>query len=723
MSQMLEPIRGALKAGVGWIISVTRPRTFEGENDLVRLIDDEYTRRRNERKPWSTQWLLNIAFLDGKQYMELNSATDDLREIPRLFWWNEREVFNHIAPHIETRMAKLGRMWPKMGVRQGPDAEDAAKARVTLALLDYIQQEKITPELRSELLSWLEACGTSFVYAAWDPRAGRKVGQAQVTALDSNPEGPREPAPPRPDSERGILTQAAETDARIIAAVDPPATVEITRTDAGAEGKATVALYEGNISPQVVPATEIFPDSPWRPNMSSVRSLIWARAMHVDDIAQQWGVRIEPEETAVWDMQKDVQVYGGLGYGVGGYHTAAKTMKDYGVVKQWFEAPSIGHPEGRYMAVAGHRLIFGPTKLLWNVGPAGTPAIPFSRFSCIDRPGCFWGRSIIERMIPIQRRYNALRNRKAEYMTRFAIGQLVVEKGSLPDLGDSEEDISAPGAIIEYKRGTINPPRYMEFHTWPQAFETEEGTLLNEFASISGVSETASRSQAPPGVKSGVALGIVLEQDNTRLSLTAGNIEAAHIDLSKKLLRIYKQYAAGPRLIEAVGSNRQDDIKDWEAGDICADDVIIVASALAADSPAQRIALVFDMLEGGLFNNEDTGRLDRAGKQRVFEMLQFGGDWERGNEMSDLQVQRAERENRKLAAGQPQQPERYDDDGLHVITHVKYMLQAKFEQTDEQSGGQLSAIFEQHMMAHVASEQEKIRATAPQVPTQGGTPQ
>lgn len=723
MSQVLEPVRGALKAGVGWIISVTRPRIFQAENDLVQLVDGEYTRRRDERRPWSTQWMLNIAFLDGKQYMELNSKTDDLREIPRLWWWQEREVFNHIAPHIETRQAKLGRMRPKMGVRQGPDAEDAAKARVTLALLDYIQQERMPPEFVTELLSWIEACGTSFVYTAWDPRAGRKVGQALVTATDANPEPSREGTQPPPDSERGILTRAAEVDAQIAASVEPPASVEVRHTAEGAEGRATVTLYEGDISPLVVPATEMFPDSPWHPNMAAVRSLIWARAMHVDDIQQQWGVRVEPEETAVWDMEKDVQVYGGLGYGVGGYHTGAKTMKNYAIVKQWFEAPSIGHPEGRYMAVAGHRLIFGPTKLLWNVGFRGAPAIPFTRFPCIERPGCFWGRSIIERMIPIQRRYNALRNRKAEYMTRFAIGQLVVEKGSLTALGGEEEDISAPGTILEFKRGTLSPPRYMEFQTWPMAFETEEGTLLNEFAIISGVSETASRSQAPPGVKSGVALGIVLEQDNTRLSLTAGNIEAAHIDLAKKLLRLYKQYAAGPRLIEAVGSNRQDDIKDWEAGEICADDVNIVASALAADSPAQRIALVFDMLQAGLFANENTGRLDRPGKQRVFEMLQFGGDWERGNEMDDLQVQRAERENRKLAAGAPQQPELYDDDGLHVTTHIKYMLQAKFEQTDTETGGQLSAAFEQHIMAHVAKEQAKSVASAPQPQTQGGTPQ
>ena len=55
---------------------------------------------------------------------------------------------------------------------------------------------------------------------------------------------------------------------------------------------------------------------------------------------------------------------------------------------------------------------------------------PLTRQVCIEHPGCFWGISIIERLIPIQRRYNAVKNRKQEYLNRITIGVVDMEEGA-----------------------------------------------------------------------------------------------------------------------------------------------------------------------------------------------------------------------------------------------------------------------------------------------------
>ena len=77
----------------------------------------------------------------------------------------------------------------------------------------------------------------------------------------------------------------------------------------------------------------------------------------------------------------------------------------------------------------------------------------------------------------------------------------------------------------------MNPPL-------PSAFETEEQTLLTEFSILSGVSEVSRQSNAPPGVKSGVAMSLALEQDETRLSDTANNIELGLVECGSQWLRL-----------------------------------------------------------------------------------------------------------------------------------------------------------------------------------------
>ena len=54
------------------------------------------------------------------------------RNIP----WQEREVYNHIAPIMESRLAKLTRVRPQMIVRPATsDEEDVQSAKVCTALV------------------------------------------------------------------------------------------------------------------------------------------------------------------------------------------------------------------------------------------------------------------------------------------------------------------------------------------------------------------------------------------------------------------------------------------------------------------------------------------------------------------------------------------------------------------------------------------------------------
>ena len=101
--------------------------------------------------------------------------------------------------------------------------------------------------------------------------------------------------------------------------------------------------------------------------------------------------------------------------------------------------------------MAGQTLLeFSP--LPYKVGPDMTFALPFTKCVCIKRPGVFWGKTVVERLIPLQRRYNALRNRKAEYLTACALGTWVVEENSIADMDEFEANVGKPNYIVVFKK-------------------------------------------------------------------------------------------------------------------------------------------------------------------------------------------------------------------------------------------------------------------------------
>ena len=107
---------------------------------------------------------------------------------------------------------------------------------------------------------------------------------------------------------------------------------------------------------------------------------------------------------------------------------------------------------------------------------------PFVRQISAEQAGCFWGASVVERVIPIQRAYNAVKNRKHEFMNRLAMGVLTVEDGSV-DTENLEEEGLSPGKILVYRQGSVKP-QLMDSGAVPDDFSTEEDRLLQEFVTV-----------------------------------------------------------------------------------------------------------------------------------------------------------------------------------------------------------------------------------------------
>ena len=305
---------------------------------------------------------------------------------------------------------------------------------------------------------------------------------------------------------------------------------------------------------------------------------------------------------------------------------------------------------------------------------------PFIKQTCLPVPNSFWGGSVIERCIPVQRAYNAVKNRKHEFLNRISMGVLSVEDGSV-DIENLEEEGLSPGKILVYRQGAT-PPTMLSSETIPVSFENEEDRLLDEFKNVSGVSDLLTNHTIRNGNLSGVALQLLIEQDEEKIMVSADEIKASVREIAKHILRLYKQYAVLPHTTRLVGENGNIEMFYWKNADITSEDVVFETENEVNQTVAQKRSFIYEILKSGLLTDEN-GVLKNATRQKVLEQLGFG-IWENTQDVKTLQINRANDENLNLIKHKEiSDPREIDDHELHINEHICFMLGSDFDKTQK----------------------------------------
>lgn len=605
------------------------------KNEVVETVLQEFHRRQAARRPFEITWQINMNFLMGNQYCNVGYG-GNIEESDKQYFWQEREIFNHIAPIFDVRTAKLSKIKPKFGVLPATgDERDKQTAKVAKKIIESVYNKLDINTKINQAIKWSEVCGTVFYKLVWNAKTG------QLLATD----------------EDGNETRSGEVDLAIC-------------------------------SPY-----EIFPDSATCESIQDCQSIIHARAYSVAEIKSMYGIDVKGGRVNCYSLDSVASGIGGLGY-AGTATKVAETMKeDSALVIEYYVRPNSEYPQGRLVIVAGEELVYDDV-LPYCIGEDGKRDFPFIRQVSLEQPGCFWGTSVIERLIPVQRAYNAVKNRKHEFINRLSLGVLSVEDGSV-DLDNLEEEGLCPGKVLVYRQGSVEP-RYLETESIPAGIADEEQKLLDEFSKISGVSETLGTEFVNANM-SGTALELMIGQDEVRLNTTTESIRTASQFIATYILRLYKQFALFPRLARIIGENGQIEMFYFTSSDISSDDVILQPQTDMHDSVAQRRQMVFDLLSAGVLY-DDSGKLSNRMKGKILDMLGFGV-WENAQDLNELQTKRAANENLKMLDGVNLQVSEIDDHALHVNEHIAFMLSADFGQTRLKNPA-METNFLQHIRQH-----------------------
>ena len=616
-----------------------RAKAVERANaKLAAEVTADFEARREARRSVEGGWLLNMNFYSGNQYCDV-SPFGGVVEEDKQFYWQSRRVFNHIAPTVEARIAKLERLRPTLSVRAFSDEDgDLKAAKLATGILKYVWDRIAFAETMAKATLWSETCGSAFYKVTWDEQGGRQV------------------------------------------AVDD-------------EGK---AIFEGEVCVSAVSPFEIFPDELCAEGLESCQSIIHAQNVSPDYIYERFGVEVQ--------VGSSVQATRGYSEPSAGKLPLVQlgglqAPDGNGVVLiERYTRPTADFPNGRLEIVAGGKLLY-EGELPYENGERGEREFPFVKQDSLRLPAAFFGASVIDRLIPVQRAYNAVRNRKHEFLNRLSMGVLTVEDGSV-DTDELAEEGLLPGKVLVYRQGG-KPPEMLDCGSVPSELADEEEWLEKEFSMISGISELSENSN-PARVTSATGLQLLLSQDESRLSASLASQERAMKEIGRQILRMYRQFAGSARLMTMTGENKKTQVYYFNAAELTSTDVLF--DVQEAVTPEEKKATLLKLYEAGVLTDDD-GKMSAENKQRILDAFGFGG-YENVRDISALHIAKASEENIEMVGSEVTVDE-YDDHALHITEHTRYLLSSEFKRKKDKEG--LKRRFAEHIATHRQAKREEER--------------
>ena len=634
------------------------------KEDIIRKVLEDLEKRKTERSPLEQRWTLNANFLVGNQYCEINPYRGDIEQLEPVYDWLERETFNNIAPLIETRIANLKKLSYMMKVEPATnELEDYDKAETATAILQHTQKVSNFESKKNTMLHWNELCGNCFWLSWWDKDKGEKIAVQKTIEVDEN----------------------------------------------GEQREKEVAYYQGDLDYGLITPYEIYPESIFKQTVEAQRSIILEQVKTVDDIYDLYGVKVEGGSVETFELTP-LASGGGFGYENTTVTIGHRTLENAEKVITYFEKPSKHKPNGQMI------IIIGETELVYY-GNLPYSRIPIVQTVCLEVAGQFFGKSTIERLIPIQRAYNGCINRIHEYIKHIAIGSYLAEEGSI-DIDVYEQEGQAPGACLVYKQGS-NPPVPIPNGQLPAEVMTERYNLKQDMEYAAGVSQLMVYGQAPSGVTSGKALDTLTEIDNTRLSLTGENTRDSVKELAKIWLEIYKMYATTPRIAKCVGKNKMGKAISWTRDDINSYDVEYTTENELLFSEEMQKQGFFDLFNMGMYTEKD-GSIPTRVKIRAKQLVKAGNFTDLVG-IDELQIQAAQMENAFFEEGVLPKVSEFDEHEIHIEEHLRYILQMDFHILKMRKPEYAEAL-ENHLREHkqIVAQMEQQAMMAMQMGAMGG---
>lgn len=628
------------------------------EAKLAAKINNLYSTKRYAKRAYEKTWFMTHAFIVGQQWIAYNDYSRQFITNVKVPSYRVRLVDNKMLGAWEKRNTKILRSKPIVKfIPATHEDDDVARARHKEKVMEAEARRTRLEEIDHELVRWATKTGTAFYKIWWDRNSGQKIPITSMTVVQNV----EDPMTPMTIVESPVLDEKGEQVFEYMGnvAVEVCSPFEIDVDPQATASKQPQWIMQSNLMPREW-IRENFPEKgKFVPKSSMDENTYYSRRMR--DVVGILGY--SSESASARDMDADVALY-----------------------QEYYEHPSKNYPNGRMIVMAGGVILFDGEYLdsvHWH---------PFVAMRDVTVDGRFWGMSIMEQAIPLQKAKNKLLSQAIEDHNLCTRPKVRCPNGA--NIKKATFD-SEPGEIVFFNPQQGMGPEYMSRPMEHLAsYEHLHKYLQLGLDDVTGQHEVA-RGRIPPGVESGVAIEMLQEAEEDRLEGTIHSFVSAKKELAVRWMKLIKRYWTENRLINVVGEGESPETfwfagEDVEGEDPHADYYNVdmqIGSALSLSKSARQARLI-SLVNAGL--------LDRQRDQRtILNYLDLGLSENIYNE-DRLDENMAKRNNRLMANGIMPPVYPWQNHEIHLREINRFRKHPLFERLPPQS----QVIFDKVAMMH-----------------------
>jgi hypothetical protein len=653
---------------------------------LVEALLSERTKRLELRRGHESVWWNNIALLSGDHYTTWNGNQGQFVDVPRDDDDMLQLVVNHSLTVARVELSRLVKSHPIMEVlAHSEDSEDISATKVAKAALEGAEWKFKLRKVRKDAMWWMIATGLGAIYVGYDPNDD-KDGKRQFVIDPHTNEAVFDPD--RIEEIQGMLEDG-----------------EIDSVDVEEHPL-------GDLCYKVLSPFQLLPD-PTRLEFEEIRDLITTEAVNIDEAKSLWGsaaAKLSPEHVVLGAMERRAISRAGL---VGS--TVDPEIDDVLQVHTYWLVPNY-YSHNKFLR-AGVMMRFTTNGEILEFAPSypyDDGRIPYTFFQHIPSVMSIWPQSIMQHVRPINLELDKAMSQIVEAKDYMANPMWVVAtqhqiKGRIRNRA---------GNIVRYTHvPNVPEPSPVPGIGVPSQVENTVVALRDQILDISGQSET-SFGRVPSGVRSGVAVAYLTEQDETKLGPTAENVEEATALQSSLTLSRFGQFYTTTRIIQLYKPGGFFDVLRFKGSDLKGiTDVVPVAGSALPKSQAARKEFVMGLVEMGIEKDP----------KRIKEMLELG---QGEPDDVDKAFMQADRENQLMLKGvqtgklklDPGDEEavskaipvkKWHNHAAHLSRHYSQMMDEEFDRLAE-THPDIVRLYDEHTAMHeqalAAKQQQAMQA-------------
>lgn len=583
----------------------------------------------------------NLALFKGIQYQELEARIDNRGRAQDRSNYSRKIVPNHLFDLTKNRAGRLVKFRPAVAILPTTDeTEDKFAAKACKGLLDHVWYEQdFEGQIQLELAIHAMVMGESYLFITWDK--------------DSGPVSPAFKAAKK-EAKDGRIPLLDENGQPVLDGRGKPRFVEN-------EVRIGDVSYRIHLSPEVLLQDKQY--------LHEVDYCFTREVINADELRIRY-----PEKADKIKSGQQAQIYD---------YERMETMpsrKDV-IVYTFWHRPTKGLTKGRVIKFINGCILESEEY------PFTHGKLPFVRFTDQEFPGELYGKSFFEIIKGLTSTYNNLTNMIMRNILMVSHPKWMVPAGSvaLDKLGN---DIT----LVQYK-GPVPPQLAIAQVTPPEVYSFRD-KLKEEFQQISGVFGV-SRGEPPPGIKAGVALQFLSEQESERYNELVLKWNEVIRQVAEMTLQVAHDFyhESDKRMVRILGKNQEYLTEYFNAADLARDyDIRIQNSSALPKSVAARTQTLLDLSER--FPDKFTA-------EQVIDMLDLAQS-DKFVDSATVAVRTAEAETEKLVEISAQEasalePEEFENHLLHWRIHTRQVQEFsfKYKTPDEQQSNLVN-----HILVH-----------------------